>query len=139
LVNLINSASPRRLDRLANGLTGYLYRVAMNVVKDRFRGERRKSTLEMMKRKGGTERGDLNDPNLLREQVENLISQLPDNFQQYFRLRFLEGYSVEEAAEICGTTVAAAYKREQRGITYLRRRMETYPELAVRIVGPTDS
>ena len=49
-------------------------------------------------------------------QVENVLDQLPEQYQRILRLRFLEGYSVREAAAELGVSVANAKVLQHRAL-----------------------
>jgi RNA polymerase sigma-70 factor (ECF subfamily) len=49
-------------------------------------------------------------------QVEKVLDQLPEQYQRILRLRFLEGYSVREAAAEMGVSVANAKVLQHRAL-----------------------
>jgi RNA polymerase sigma factor (sigma-70 family) len=104
---------------------------------DWYRRERKKSQLRKAQEDQLVDRGErLREQRLTREQAEALLSRLPDQYAELFRLRYVVGLSRSKAARRLGLSMAAVYKREQRGLARLRQLLRADPQLARRIFGP---
>ena len=107
--------------------SGWLYRIAHNLVVDHFRekGRARQVSLES----GLPLRATDVDPfeaalrSLRHDALRAAISQLTDDQANVIVLRFLEGYSIAEAARILGKTEGAIKALQFRAVERLRKIM----------------
>ncbi len=111
-------------------LRAYLYRMMHNWVQDRFR-ERTPLALDDLY---DPERGPAGRSHTLPEEVAHrnwrrerlrwALQQLPPRQAQVLIWRFLEGRSLEEVAEMLGTTVGAVKALQHRGVEKLRKLLQ---------------
>ncbi len=96
----------------------WLLRVASNECKDVLRSRKRTDFLTFEDIKGlGTE--EENDA-----QVLALLASLDEKYRAVIQLYYIEGYKINELAQILGITQSAAKKRLQRGRELLREASE---------------
>lgn len=104
----------------------WLYRIAHNLVVDTYRRRPRENGLELDERLVGSE----DDPlaavaeKLSHQQLGVAIKRLTPDQQQVLSLRFGEGMTAREAAEIIGKTVSAVEALQHRALAALRRVLE---------------
>ncbi len=118
LVALRRGKGPKR------SLRAYLYRMVHNWAQDRFRERDPHVIDEHLERMLQTPQGTPEDAALRRERAERLraaLHQLPPRQAQVLALRFLEGFSLEEVAEVLDTSVSAVKSLQHRGLVQLRR------------------
>lgn len=102
----------------------WLLRVASNECKDMLRMRRHSSLLsldDIRDREPGAESED-------DAQVLALLCSLDEKYRAVIQLHYVEGYKINEIAEILGITQAAVKKRLQRGREALRSMMEKEAE-----------
>ena len=100
----------------------WLLRVASNECKDMLRMRRHSSLLSLDDiRELGAESED-------DAQVLALLCSLDEKYRAVIQLHYVEGYKINELAEILGITQAAVKKRLQRGREALRSMMEKEAE-----------
>lgn len=127
----------RRLTRASTSFGAYVSKIARNKVTDRFRSERRRATVKKLKADQVSHRAACEaEYGLDREQALALITILPPELQPLFRLLYIEGRSPAAAATVLKIKKATVYKRDQRGLLYISRKLTQDPKLARRIRGP---
>ncbi len=122
LVALRRGKGPKR------SLRAYLYRMVHNWAQDRFRERDPHVIDEHLERTLETPQGTPEDEALRRERAERLraaLHQLPPRQAQVLALRFLEGFSLEEVAEVLDTSVSAVKSLQHRGMAQLRRLLQS--------------
>jgi len=107
--------------------SSWLYRIARNMVIDYYRSE--KPTLPLKAERLNFEAENLTPEEALakEEEVRNLrkaIAKLPEEQQQVIILRFLEGLSHAEIAEIIGKSEGASRVIQHRALTALKEILE---------------
>jgi len=126
----------RMLEALRNGkgwrtsFSGWLYRIAHNLVVDlyRKRGQVKYTTIDDTPNLAASD----SDPyrvaasRLDSDVLLRAINQLTDEQAQVVTLRFLEGYSIAEVADIMDKTDGAIKALQYRGVASLRRIMSNY-------------
>jgi RNA polymerase sigma factor (sigma-70 family) len=103
-------------------LAGWLYQTTLhcsaNARRIRARHQRR---IERMKRMPTpTPSAAADDPAAIRESLDDAMARLATDHRDVLVLRYLEGHSLEQAAERLGISTAAAAKRVSRGLEKLR-------------------
>ncbi len=103
-------------------LSAWLYRVAHNIVVDHFRRQQYRQHLpfEHDIHAGSEDTGQMAETLVMADQVRQAISQLTPDQQQVIALKFLEGLSNEEVAEITGKPVGAVKSLQHRALNRLR-------------------
>lgn len=108
-------------------LKAYLYRMVHNWAQDRFR-DRLTAALEHVQPQRLTSSDPPLDEAVARrwraERLRQALRQLPPRQAEVLRLRFLQGFSLEEVAEIMETTVGAVKSLQHRGLENLRRMLK---------------
>lgn len=121
----------RFLQALHNGtgpsenLRAWLYRVAHNIVIDHYRRQQNQQHYPLEVNWMGVE-GDpglMAEKHLQAEQVRAALSHLTPDQQQVITLKFLEGMSNKEVAEITGKPVGAVKSLQHRALAALQRQL----------------
>lgn len=108
-----------------SSFSGWLYKIAHNLVIDHYRRQARLSHVPL--EDAPTILAEDADPaqttesRLQGERVRRAINQLTEEQAQIVSLRFLEGMSIAEVAEITGKTEGAVKALQYRAIVSLRR------------------
>jgi RNA polymerase sigma-70 factor, ECF subfamily len=129
----LSTYPPERIRQLA--LQAWLYRITLNVARNRLRGKRvRHVSIE----NGGVE-GDAarraweatDDPGARpdsrfergerRKSLASLVAKLPEKYRSAIILRYVEGLSLEEVAEILKQPLGTAKSNVHRAVNLLRR------------------
>jgi RNA polymerase sigma-70 factor, ECF subfamily len=122
---------PERIQALA--LRPWLYQITLNVFRNRVRGRR----LAVVALDGGSDDEDRREPagpeqerpDAVVEQVElqgelaTVLAGLPERYRAPVVLRYVEGLSYAELAQVLDQPVGTAKANVHRGIEQLRRRM----------------
>lgn len=95
----------------------WIYRIASNVIKDRYRKSTREVTTTTLE--GLTPQGRLHDP-IATQDLERAIDQLPDTLKEAFLLGALQGLDHKEVADALGISPANARARVSRARIRLR-------------------
>lgn len=106
-----------------SSFSGWLYRIAHNIVVDHYRGWRRDGELPLEERLP-TSKGDpvrALDQSLTQSTIRRAITQLTPDQSQVILLKFVEGMSNAEVAEIMGKTEGAVKSLQHRALDALRR------------------
>jgi len=97
-------------------LSGWLYKHTCFTAAKVLRGERRRARRERM-----AAENVLQDPGTDTGNLDDLLLDLGDGDRETLLLRYVEGRSHDEVAEVLGITRAAAQKRSERALERLRR------------------
>ena len=114
-----------------DNLSAWLYRVAHNLIVDGFRGQPDDAPVPLQKAPEIPVPGRVEGWVEHREAVaaaRAALAQLTQLQQQAIALRFLEGLSIRETAEIMGKTEEAVKALQYRGTNSLRRILEDEDE-----------
>ncbi len=103
--------------------SAWLYRIAHNLVVDHFRTRRDAVPIEEATRleEKQADLDDLTEAHLTAETLQRAINRLTHDQQQVIILRFLEGYSTEQVAEIMGKGQGAVRTLQHRALAGLER------------------
>jgi RNA polymerase sigma-70 factor (ECF subfamily) len=107
-----------------SSFSGWLYRIAHNLVIDHYRRRGRHSSVAL--EDAPVRLADLEDPvvtaefNLEAERLRFAIRRLTDEQAEVVSLRFLEGYSISEVADMTNRTEGAVKALQYRAVTTLR-------------------
>ena len=107
-----------------SSFSGWLYRIAHNLVIDHYRRRDRQSTVELDD--ATPQASDTDDPiataelHIDAERLRAAIRRLTDDQAEVVSLRFLEGYSISEVAEMTGRTEGAIKALQYRAVSTLR-------------------
>ncbi len=106
-----------------SSFSGWLYRIAHNLVIDHYRRRDRHSSVDIEETPMA---GDLEDPtetaemNIDAERLRAAIRRLTDEQAEVVSLRFLEGYSIAEVATLTNRTEGAIKALQYRAVAMLR-------------------
>ncbi len=124
----------RFLHALSNGggpkkhLQAYLYRIAHNWIIDHYRkNDRTESSIDLGKEVSPRLDEDLLEDAVFSDEtarVRNALLRLTDDQQQVIILKFLEGWSNKQVAEVLGKPIGAVKSLQHRGLGALRRALE---------------
>jgi RNA polymerase sigma-70 factor (ECF subfamily) len=107
-----------------SSFSGWLYRIAHNLVVDHYRRRQRQNTVNI--EETGPTPIDVHDPEatvaatLDAERLRAAIRRLTAEQAEVVTLRFLEGYNVAEVAAMLGRTEGAVKALQYRAVTTLR-------------------
>lgn len=107
-----------------SSFSGWLYRIAHNLVIDHYRRRDRHSSIDL--EDAPTVAADIEDPvetaemNIDAERLRAAIRRLTDEQAEVVSLRFLEGYSIAEVAEMTNRTEGAIKALQYRAVATLR-------------------
>ncbi|MFN8139662.1 MAG: sigma-70 family RNA polymerase sigma factor [Fimbriimonadales bacterium] len=115
-------------------LKAWMLRILTNLYINRYRKQKREPGQESLDAEPGIEPVAATDGNpsaelfdeLLGEQVEEALSQLPDEYRVSVLLCDVEGMSYEEIAESLGIPIGTVRSRLARGRAMLRSRLAKY-------------
>lgn len=121
MLEAIRSSVPWRIS-----FSGWLYRIAHNVVIDYLRRHREEmeSYLDERLIAAGESPTIALERKLMRQQLRAAISRLNEDYQQVIILKFVEGLSNAEVAQILGRSEGAVKSLQHRALTSLRRIMQ---------------
>ncbi|MGB3717286.1 MAG: sigma-70 family RNA polymerase sigma factor [Candidatus Promineifilaceae bacterium] len=115
----------------SDNLRAWLYRVAHNIVVDHYRRQQNQQNLPL----GENLVGDSPDPgqsaelSLQLDKVRKALRQLTPDQQHVLALKFLEGLTNEEVAEITGKPVGAVKSLQHRALAALQRKLVPSEEI----------
>lgn len=118
---------PARIRELA--VRPWLYRIALNVAKNRFRGKRVQTIPLDLFEDGVTKNAIAHDdsrPDFAVERSENsaelaaLVARLPDRFREAVVLRYVQDLGYAEASAVLGQPVGTVKSNVHRGLRMLR-------------------
>ncbi|MDF1513437.1 MAG: sigma-70 family RNA polymerase sigma factor [Anaerolineae bacterium] len=120
LVALKNKSGPR------DNLSAWLYRVAHNLIVDDFRQQPQQQAIELDEEVLARPHPDQAEHRVttLADEARAAIRQLTILQQQVIVLRFLEGFSLKETAQIVQKDVSAVKALQHRALYSLRRILE---------------
>ena len=107
-----------------SSFSGWLYRIAHNLVIDHYRRRDRHSSIDL--EDAPTVAADIEDPvetaemNIDAERLRAAIRRLTDEQAEVVSLRFLEGYSIAEVAAMTNRTEGAIKALQYRAVATLR-------------------
>lgn len=107
-----------------SSFSGWLYRIAHNLVIDYYRRRDRRSSVDL--EDGPPMASELEDPvataemNMDVERLRSAIRRLTDEQAEVVSLRFLEGYSIAETAAMTNRTEGAIKALQYRAVAMLR-------------------
>lgn len=106
-------------------LRAYLYRMVHNWVQDRFREQPVDALDDVERTLSKDPVGSTTEEEAVRrwraERLRQALRRLPPRQAQVLSLRFLQGFTFEEIAEVVGTSVGAVKALQHRGLENLRR------------------
>ena len=97
---------------------GWVYRVAVNLANSRWR--RRRAELRANERHGMPTEAAPSGASETKLLVQGILSQLSRDQRAALILRYMLGFSAQDAAELLGTTPGAVRARTHRGLEQLR-------------------
>ncbi|RIL10872.1 MAG: RNA polymerase subunit sigma [Proteobacteria bacterium] len=130
----------RKIDRFEgkSAFSSWLYRITVNTAFMKLRKRRQNNTLSLdelgptIRDNIAGERSDMRDVNFissrhqLREELENAIKKLPEEYRIIFILRDIDGLSNQEVGEIVHLSVPAVKSRLHRSRLMLRKRLQRF-------------
>lgn len=128
--NIVGDVFAKFLDKLAAGkgpdhnLRSYLYQMTYHLIVDDSRFTRRQVPLEIVEfshEYATTVLGNLENKVLLNALLLSIRNDLTEDQRHVIILRFLEGFSLRETAEIIGKNVQNIKIIQNRGIAKLRK------------------
>lgn len=110
-------------------LKAWLYRTAHNLVIDHYRRQAHRNHLPLAETlpSHGTLPGQLAEQNLLGEQAVTALQTLTPEQQQVITLKFLEGFSNAEVADLMGKPIGAVKSLQHRGLARLQQLFAPHP------------
>lgn len=128
--NIVGDVFAKFLDQLAVGkgpnsnLRSYLYQTTYHLIVDAARSSHRQAPLEAVdfaQGNGRTSSSGFEDQVLLDAMVKAIKDDLTDDQRHVIVLRFVEGFSLRETADIIGKPVYNVKVIQNRGIAKLRK------------------
>jgi RNA polymerase sigma-70 factor, ECF subfamily len=120
-------ALPRlRRDRPLAAVRGYLVATSRSVLAN-FWTERLGLPVSELREDIGTRPHEVPESSRAEEEVEHVLSLLPDHYRQLLELRFLRGYSTKEVAKELRSTVGAVKVMQLRALRAAARLAAPYP------------
>lgn len=127
---IVGDVFAKLLDQLSDGngpstnLRAYLYQMTFHLIVDKSRLSRREAPLEMVEFSAGNTRtleSSLENHLLLDTLLVAIRNDLTEDQRHVIILRFLEGFNLQQTAEIIGKKVQNVRVIQNRGITKLRQ------------------
>jgi RNA polymerase sigma-70 factor, ECF subfamily len=131
--NVVGDVFAKLLEQLSAGsgpiknLRSYLYETTYHLIIDKARYSRREApleTAEYLRRDGHSSVTGLEDQILFENVVRIIKNQLTEDQRHVIVLRFLEGFSLRETADIIGKEVYNVKVIQNRGVAKLRKALE---------------
>jgi len=128
--NVVGDVFAKLLDQLSAGhgpstnLRSYLYETTYHLIIDKVRYSRRQAPLEMvdlLRQDGYSTVLNLEDRMLFEAVIRAIRSHLTEDQRHVIILRFLEGFSLRETANIIGKEVDNVKVIQNRGVARLRK------------------
>jgi RNA polymerase sigma-70 factor (ECF subfamily) len=128
--HIVGDVFARLLEQLSAGhgpssnLRSYLYETTYHLIIDKARSSRREApleTAEFLRRDGQSHISRLEDQILFENVVRIIKNQLTEDQRHVIVLRFLEGFSLRETADIIGKEVYNVKVIQNRGVAKLRK------------------
>ncbi len=124
-VRVVEAAdTPRFAD---TSLSGWLYRIAHNLLVDYFRQRREEVTLTEGLSMDSEGPAALAERKLAQDRLRQALESLTEDQRQVIVLRFGEGLTAREVAEIMGKKENAIWQLQHRALNGLRRALEGAP------------
>lgn len=116
----------KSLPKQKGSFNAWLYRIANNLAIDHYRKKSRKKEVSLVEEFGehAPVQSDETEKILEREDLDKAISALPDDQRQTILLKFMEGYSNKEIADIMGKTVGAVKALQFRALNNLKAALQ---------------
>jgi RNA polymerase sigma-70 factor (ECF subfamily) len=108
----------------STNLRSYLYETTYHLIIDKARSSRREAPLEtadLVRRDGHAAASSLEDRILFENVIGAIKNQLTEDQRHVIVLRFLEGFSLRETADIIGKEVYNVKVIQNRGVAKLRK------------------
>jgi len=127
---IVGDVFAKLLDQLSAGngpstnLRSYLYETTYHLVIDKVRHSRREAPLEavdLFRRDGSSTTASLEERLLFETVIIAIKDQLTEDQRHVIILRFLEGFSLRETADIIGKEVDNVKVIQNRGVAKLRK------------------
>lgn len=131
--NIVGDVFAKLLEQLSAGhgpstnLRSYLYETTYHLIIDKARYSRREApleTAEFLRRDGHSSLTRLEDQILFESVIRIIKNQLSEDQRHVIVLRFLEGFSLRETADIIGKEVYNVKVIQNRGVAKLRKALE---------------
>lgn len=109
---------------------GFMKTVALNVIRDRWRQNKRRGTPLVFENINEKERASMDQQEAItqRLQLETALAKLSEDQQAILDLRIVQGYSVAETAKGVGKTEAAVRTAQHRALQALAQLLEGIDE-----------
>ena len=131
--HIVGDVFAKLLEQLSAGngpstnLRSYLYETTYHLIVDKARYSRRQApleTAEFLRRDGNPLLSGLEDQILFEHVIRIIKNQLTEDQRHVIVLRFLEGFSLRETADIIGKEVYNVKVIQNRGVAKLRKALE---------------
>ena len=131
--HIVGDVFARLLEQLSNGngpstnLRSYLYETTYHLIIDQARYDRREAPLEtadFLRRDGYSTMSRMEDQILFEHVIVAIKDHLTEDQRHVIILRFLEGFSLRETADIIGKEVYNVKVIQNRGVAKLRKALE---------------
>lgn len=130
----------RKVDKFEgkSAFSSWLYRITVNTAFMKLRKRKQQQSVSLEESAPGykdswmSDRSEVSDVNFitarheLREQIDQAVAKLPEEYRAIFILRDVDGLSNQEVAEILGVTIPAIKSRLHRSRLMLRKRLQRY-------------
>jgi RNA polymerase sigma-70 factor (ECF subfamily) len=116
----------KSLQKQKGSFNAWLYKIANNLAIDYYRKKSRKKEVSLVEEfeDHAPVQSDETEKILEREDLDKAISTLPDDQRQTILLKFMEGYSNKEIANILGKTVGAVKALQFRALNNLKAALQ---------------
>jgi RNA polymerase sigma-70 factor (ECF subfamily) len=131
---LTNEVFTKILDYLAKGgkiknFRPFLYQTTRNLIIDFYRGkDKQEISLEEFQEEDFKEEKDLAeqiDTKIDLKRIEGALRQIPDRYREVLVLRFIDGLSFKEIAEITNQNQVNVRQLASRGLKLLRKQLQS--------------
>ena len=107
-----------------NTFSPWLYRIAHNQMVDEIRKKQRRPSVELENAENVISYGRSSEEYANRQELLELIDKLPPNHKQVIILKFIEGLSNSEIAEITGKREGAIRAIQMRALAKLKKELD---------------
>ena len=109
-----------------SNVRAWLYRAVRNAALKSVRSRDRRHRREEWVSRGGTQWFEAQAADLVdARQVEAVLRQLADEEREIVTLRIWGGLSLQEIAEVVGTSIATVFRKYRSALTHIRQRLST--------------
>jgi RNA polymerase sigma-70 factor (ECF subfamily) len=131
--NIVGDVFAKLLEQLSAGngpsknLRSYLFEITYHLVIDKARYDQREApleTVEFMRRDGHSTMSRMEDQLLFEHVIRAMKNHLTEDQRHVIVLRFLEGFSLRETADIIGKAVYNVKVIQNRGVAKLRKALD---------------